>query len=94
MVFVFNGMFFYYLLFYTHVTGELGWEFYHDRSETEKLYDALLVAGEPFGIGDFGVYAMNVFRIEKGFRMWGQEVSLILTGRNLSERQNSIVCPI
>lgn len=55
-------------------TGELGWEFYHDRSETEKLYDALLVAGEPFGIGDFGVYAMNVFRIEKGFRMWGQEM--------------------
>lgn len=56
-------------------TGELGWEFYHKRGDTEKLYDGLISAGEPYGIGDFGVYAMNVMRIEKGFRMWGQEVS-------------------
>ncbi|XP_071846025.1 dimethylglycine dehydrogenase, mitochondrial-like isoform X2 [Apostichopus japonicus] len=55
-------------------TGELGWEFYHKRGDTEKLYDGLISAGEPYGIGDFGVYAMNVMRIEKGFRMWGQEM--------------------
>ncbi|XP_033120611.1 dimethylglycine dehydrogenase, mitochondrial-like [Anneissia japonica] len=55
-------------------TGELGWEFYHDRADTAKLYDTLMTAGAPFGIGDFGTYAINVMRLEKGFRMWGAEM--------------------
>ncbi len=55
-------------------TGELGWEFYHRSEDTAKLYDALLEAGKPFGVGDFGTYALNTMRIEKGFRMWGQEM--------------------
>ena len=54
--------------------GELGWEFYHSSEDTAKLYDALLEAGKPFGVSDFGTYALNTMRIEKGFRMWGQEV--------------------
>ncbi|XP_033634961.1 dimethylglycine dehydrogenase, mitochondrial-like [Asterias rubens] len=55
-------------------TGELGWEFYHSSEDTAKLYDALLEAGKPFGVSDFGTYALNTMRIEKGFRMWGQEM--------------------
>ncbi|XP_038068616.1 dimethylglycine dehydrogenase, mitochondrial-like [Patiria miniata] len=55
-------------------TGELGWEFYHKAEDTAKLYDALLEAGKPLGVGDFGTYALNAMRIEKGFRMWGQEM--------------------
>ena len=40
-----------------------------------KVYEALIEAGQEFGIGDFGIYAMNVMRLEHGFRMWGAEVS-------------------
>ena len=43
--------------------------------DVKKVYDALLEAGQEFGIGDFGQYAMNSLRIEKGFRAWGQEVN-------------------
>ena len=54
--------------------GELGWELYHARSDSAKLYTAMLEAGQEYGIGDFGTYVMNSFRQEKGFRAWGQEV--------------------
>ena len=54
--------------------GELGWELYHNSEHTAELYEALLRAGEEFGIGDFGTYAMTSLRIEKGFRAWGLEV--------------------
>ena len=39
-----------------------------------KVYEALIEAGQEFGIGDYGIYAMNVMRLEHGFRMWGAEV--------------------
>ena len=42
--------------------------------QLEALYDALMTAGEEYGIGDFGTYAMTSMRIEKGFRAWGNEV--------------------
>ncbi|XP_072167369.1 dimethylglycine dehydrogenase, mitochondrial-like [Diadema setosum] len=56
-------------------TGELGWELYHSRSETGALYKALLGAGEKYGVGDFGTFALNVLRMEKGFRAWGSEMT-------------------
>ena len=40
------------------------------------VYNALLEIGEEFGVSDFGTYAMNSLRLEKGFRMWGAEVSV------------------
>ena len=40
----------------------------------EALYDALMKAGEEYGIGNFGTYAMTSMRVEKGFRAWGSEV--------------------
>ena len=61
----------------TVVLGELGWELYHRNEHTAELYEALLKAGEEFGIGDFGTYAMTSLRIEKGFRAWGLEVQRI-----------------
>lgn len=60
-------------------TGELGWELYHPRHQSGKLYSALLQAGEKYGAGDFGTFAMNVMRIEKGFRMWGAEMNMDTT---------------
>jgi dimethylglycine dehydrogenase len=39
------------------------------------LYDALWEAGNAFGIADFGLYAVNSLRIEKGYRGWGAELT-------------------
>ncbi|CAH3022869.1 unnamed protein product [Porites evermanni] len=60
-------------------TGELGWELYHKNEYTAELYEALLKAGEEFGIGDFGTYAMTSLRVEKGFRSWGLEMNMDTT---------------
>ncbi|XP_076063231.1 dimethylglycine dehydrogenase, mitochondrial-like isoform X2 [Oratosquilla oratoria] len=57
-------------------TGELGWELYHSRKQTGHLYEALLHHGEQYGVGDFGSHAMNIMRLEKGFKMWGAEMNL------------------
>lgn len=56
-------------------TGELGWELYHKKEDTRKLYEALLEVGKP-QIGNFGTYALNSLRLEKGFRMWGAEMNM------------------
>ncbi|KAG0727747.1 Dimethylglycine dehydrogenase, mitochondrial [Chionoecetes opilio] len=60
-------------------TGELGWELYHPRTHTAKLYEALLDAGQEHGVGDLGTLALNVLRQEKGFKMWGAEMNLNTT---------------
>ncbi|TRY65202.1 hypothetical protein DNTS_009427 [Danionella cerebrum] len=55
-------------------TGELGWELYMSMSSMAEVYRALMEAGRQEGIDDFGTYAMNSLRLEKGFRAWGAEV--------------------
>ena len=57
-------------------SGELGWEFYVKNEETVKLYQGLLEAGQEFGIDHVGSHAVNSMRLEKGFRLWGAEVSV------------------
>nr|CAD7409533.1 unnamed protein product [Timema cristinae] len=56
-------------------TGELGWELYCDQQNLLTLYNRLMEAGQEHGAGDFGSYAMNVLRMEKGFRMWGSDMN-------------------
>ncbi|CAH1789183.1 unnamed protein product [Owenia fusiformis] len=56
-------------------TGELGWEMYCDKNDMKQLYTSLLEAGEEFGVGDFGGYALNSLRLDKGFRAWGSEMT-------------------
>ncbi len=48
--------------------GELGWEFHGPRDQLLALYNALWSAGEPHGIADYGSFAMNALRLEKGFQ--------------------------
>ena len=31
--------------------------------------------GQEFGIGHFGTFVVNTFRLEKGFKMWGNEMN-------------------
>ena len=59
--------------------GELGWELHHPMARMEALYDALMMAGEEFGVANFGAYALNSLRIEKGYRGWGAELTNELT---------------
>ena len=52
--------------------GELGWEFHMPRSATLDVYSALWAAGGKHGIIDYGSFAMNVMRMEKGFKGAGE----------------------
>jgi dimethylglycine dehydrogenase len=55
--------------------GELGWELHPAMDDLETLYDALWKAGKAHGMADFGLYAVNSLRIEKGYRGWGAELT-------------------
>lgn len=57
-------------------TGELGWEIHHAAQDTGLLYRTLLEAGQEFRMGDYGTFATNSLRLEKGFRGWGAEMNL------------------
>ena len=52
--------------------GELGWEFHGDKSAIKKAYDALWQAGEKYGVGNYGSFAMNAMRLEKMFKGAGE----------------------
>ena len=59
--------------------GELGWELHHPMEGMGTLYDALMGAGEVHGIANFGLYAMNAMRMEKGYKGWGAELTTEMT---------------
>ncbi len=54
-------------------TGELSYEINVPRRFGLALWEALMAAGEPFGITPYGTEAMHVLRAEKGFIIVGQE---------------------
>jgi 4-methylaminobutanoate oxidase (formaldehyde-forming) len=55
--------------------GELGWELYVPWDESESLFDALVAAGEPYGLKLAGYHAMNTLRLEAGYRHWGHDIT-------------------
>jgi dimethylglycine dehydrogenase len=55
--------------------GELGWELHHPIEYQLQIFDALIAAGEKFGLGQCGMRAMDSLRIEKSYRMWGQDLT-------------------
>ena len=52
--------------------GELGWEFHMPNAACLDVYTALWAAGEPYQIRNYGSFAMNVMRMEKGFKGAGE----------------------
>lgn len=52
--------------------GELGWEFHMPNAACRDVYAALWAAGEAHGIADYGSFAMNAMRMEKGFKGAGE----------------------
>jgi glycine cleavage system aminomethyltransferase T len=55
--------------------GELGWELYGQFAMGERAWDLLWQAGEPFGIAAAGGGAFDSLRLEKGYRLWGQDIN-------------------
>jgi dimethylglycine oxidase len=54
--------------------GELGWELYAPSEYRERLWDLLWEAGKPFGIIAGGRGAFDSLRLEKGYRLWGNDM--------------------
>ncbi|MFQ5793866.1 MAG: FAD-dependent oxidoreductase [Candidatus Bipolaricaulia bacterium] len=55
--------------------GELGWELYTPPDQAVGVWDALMDAGEPFGIQPVGYKALESLRLEKGYRFWGADMT-------------------
>lgn len=53
--------------------GELGWELHLASSDLAHVYDAVSEVGSDFGLVDFGSYALNAMRVEKGYHGWGAD---------------------
>ncbi|HKX10591.1 MAG TPA: aminomethyltransferase family protein, partial [Stellaceae bacterium] len=56
--------------------GELGWELHAPMQSLPGLYDALWSAGEAEGILDFGIYAVDCLRLDKGYRGWKTDLEI------------------
>lgn len=59
--------------------GELGWEIHAPMADLARLYAAIWAEGQPHGIADFGVQAVNCLRMEKGNRGYGSELTNEIT---------------
>ena len=56
--------------------GELGYELYVPAEFALHVFDAIVRAGEGFGLGMAGYHAMNALRTEKGYRHWGHDIGV------------------
>jgi dimethylglycine dehydrogenase len=56
--------------------GELGWELHATNDQMVPLYHAIWAAGEQYGIRDFGIYAVDSLRLDKGSRGWKQDMEI------------------
>ena len=54
--------------------GEMGYELYVATEHGRWLWDALLAAGEEFGVVPVGTSAFNSLRVEKGYRFAGVDM--------------------
>ncbi len=54
--------------------GEHGWEIYAPTEYGLRLWDVLWEAGRPHGLVPSGLAAQDSLRLEKGYRLWGQDI--------------------
>lgn len=54
--------------------GELGWELYTPTEFGARLWDILWEAGRPMGMVAAGSGAFDSLRLEKGYRLWGNDI--------------------
>ena len=55
--------------------GELGWELYVPAEYGLTLWDTLWEAGQAFGLMAAGYKAIDSMRLEKGYRVWGVDIT-------------------
>ena len=55
--------------------GELGWELYCPTEYGLGLWRALWEAGQPHGLVAGGYRAIDSLRLEKGYRVWGADIT-------------------
>jgi 4-methylaminobutanoate oxidase (formaldehyde-forming) len=55
--------------------GELGWELYCPMEFALRLWDELWAAGREHGLVAGGYRAIDSLRLEKGYRVWGADVT-------------------
>ena len=58
----------------TGYTGSGGCEIYMNNADAEKIYAAVLEAGEEFGIKPIGLGARDTLRLESGFCLYGNDI--------------------
>jgi sarcosine oxidase subunit alpha len=66
--------------------GELSYELHHPSSRSVDLWDALLVAGQQFGIRPHGLEALRLLRLEKGHVIVDQDTDYDSTPARLDMR--------
>jgi dimethylglycine dehydrogenase len=54
-------------------TGDLGYELWIEPEYQRAAFNALVAAGEEFGLGLFGSRALNALRLEKNYASWARE---------------------
>jgi len=59
----------------TGYTGSGGCEIYMPNADAEKIYKAVLEAGEEFGIKPIGLGARDTLRLESGFCLYGNDIN-------------------
>jgi glycine cleavage system aminomethyltransferase T/glycine/D-amino acid oxidase-like deaminating enzyme len=57
--------------------GELGWELYVEPGWAVQIWDRLMSAGRSFGIRPGGYRALDSLRMEKGYRYYGTDLTLL-----------------
>jgi sarcosine oxidase subunit alpha len=60
-------------LFRVSFTGEAGYEINVPAGHAKEIWDAVLMAGAPYGIMPYGTDAMHILRAEKGYVIVGQD---------------------
>ncbi len=59
----------------TGYTGSGGFEIYFENQHAEKIWNAIMEAGMPFGIKPAGLGARDTLRLEKGFCLYGNDIT-------------------
>src|SRR6202171_6262625 len=57
--------------------GELGWEFYIEPGVAVQVWDRLIAVGRKVGIRPGGYRALDSLRMEKGYRYYGTDLTLL-----------------
>jgi len=55
--------------------GELGWELYCPTESGLELWDTIWEAGQAHGLAAGGYKAIDSLRLEKGYRVWGSDIT-------------------